>query len=214
MLRWFELARQADPAAKLYLNMLGLLEDGGEDHRRQENYVRLIAWLLERHAPLDGLGVQCHIGSRLTPPTRLAAILARFGGFGLPLRITEFDVDLDDQALRAAYLYDALTVFQAEPAVIGVITWGFWAGEHRRPDAALLARDWSPSLAGMAWDDLFVGSGHTSIVAITGVDGRWSSRVTAGDYRVAASLGTAGGEVAVPAAGTVDATVVVRISNR
>ena len=39
----------------------------------------------------------------------------------------------------------------AHPAVDGIFMWGFWAGSHWRPAAALWHRDWTPTPAAEAY---------------------------------------------------------------
>ena len=94
-----------------------MLDDGGADLRRQEFYLKLIGDLLASGTPLDGLGLQCHQDRNLTPPERLGAIIERFAAFGLPIHISEFDVDVDDERVQADYTRDALIMFHSQPAV-------------------------------------------------------------------------------------------------
>lgn len=168
---WFAIARELDPATPRFLNLYGVLDDGGADHRRQDYYERLITTLLAAGTPIDGLGLQCHQDRNLTPPDRLQAILRRFARFGLPIHITEFEVDVDDEALQADYTRDALTVFASEPAVQTVLAWGFWAGDHHRPQAAMQRADWSLKANGQVWNDLVLGAWSGTAAAITGAEG-------------------------------------------
>ena len=169
--RWFATARRIDPDTPRFLNLYGVLDDGGADRRRQDYYERLIAALLATGTPLDGLGLQCHQDRNLTPPARLQALLARFARFALPIHITEFEVDLDDEGLQADYTRDALTVFASEPAVQTVLAWGFWAGDHHRPQAAMLRPDWSEKPNGQVWNELVLGSWSGTATAISDAQG-------------------------------------------
>jgi endo-1,4-beta-xylanase len=155
---WFATAQALDPATPRFLNLYGVLDEGGADLRRQEFYERLITELLAAKVPLDGLGLQCHQDRNLTSPERLNALIERFARFGLPIHITEFEVDVDDDALQADWTRDALTVFASQPAVRAVLAWGFWAGDHHRPQAAMLRPDWSRKPNGQAWDELVLGA--------------------------------------------------------
>lgn len=155
---WFTTAQTIDPATPRFLNLYGVLDNGGADLRRQEFYERLITDLLAAKVPLDGLGLQCHQDRNLTSPERLNALIERFARFGLPIHITEFEVDVDDEQLQADYTRDALTVFASQPAVTAVLAWGFWAGDHHRPQAAMLRPDWSLKPNGQVWNDLVLGA--------------------------------------------------------
>ena len=155
---WFAAAQSIDPATPRFLNLYGVLDNGGADLRRQEFYERLISDLLAAKVPLDGLGLQCHQDRNLTSPERLNALIERFARFGLPIHITEFEVDVDDEKLQADWTRDALTVFASQPSVHAVLAWGFWAGDHHRPQAAMLRSDWSLKPNGQVWDDLVQGA--------------------------------------------------------
>jgi endo-1,4-beta-xylanase len=182
--RWFTAVQELDPATPRFLNLFGVLDDGGADLRRQEFYERLITALLAAGVPLDGLGLQCHQNRNLTPPERLNGLIERFARFGLPIHLTEFEVDVDDEALQADYTRDALTVFASQPAVHTVLAWGFWAGDHHRPQAAMLRADWSRKANGQVWDELILG--------------RWSGIAEGRSNREGrCRLGTARGELEV-----------------
>jgi endo-1,4-beta-xylanase len=97
MSEWFRLARQADPEVRLYINDYGILSARGRDAAHQDHYERTIRFLLEQQAPLEGIGLQSHFGDDLTPPPRLLQVLDRFAQFGLPLLITEHDINIADE---------------------------------------------------------------------------------------------------------------------
>lgn len=96
---WFVAARQALPDAPLYLNDYSN-HDAVTDRAHAEHFEKTAAFLLEHHAPLTGLGLQAHIGSTPNAPVRVLAALDRYAKFGLPIRITEFDINTDDEELR------------------------------------------------------------------------------------------------------------------
>ena len=100
---WFKRAREADPGAKLYLNDYGILAAGGKDAAHQQHFEDTIAFLQKEGAPLDGIGIQGHFGSDLTPPARMLEILDRYAKFGLPIQITEFDVQVPNEELQGRF---------------------------------------------------------------------------------------------------------------
>ena len=88
----FETAKAADPSARMFINDFGILQ--GDKERHKASYEALIAFLLEQGAPVEGIGMQSHYFNadlRLTPEAMLAT-LDRFGRFGIPVQITEFDM--------------------------------------------------------------------------------------------------------------------------
>lgn len=190
MVEWFRAARAADPEAKLYINDYGILSAGGIDRRHQDHYHETIRMLIEKGAPIEGIGMQGHFGSHLTPPERLWEILDRFAELGLEIQITEFDINNSDEMIQAAYTRDFLTAMFAHPAVKGVLTWGFWEGRHWIPKAAMFRRDWSLKSNGQAWIDLVKKQWWTDEQGTTDATGRYTTRGFLGDYQVEASAGT------------------------
>ncbi|MBL7139436.1 MAG: endo-1,4-beta-xylanase [Planctomycetes bacterium] len=210
MVEWFKTARAADPATVLYLNDQNILAGGGTDAAHQDHYERTARYLVDQGAPLGGLGMQCHFGGNLTPPERMLALLDRFAAFNLPIQITEFDINTSDRDLQADYFRDFLTAAFSHPQVAGIVMWGFWAGRHWKPEAALFERDWTLRPHGQAWRDLVLGRWWTRASGPADARGRFAARGFLGTYEV---TGTAGGRTkTVPAAlGQDGATVTVRL---
>lgn len=63
--------------------------------------------------------------------------LDRLATVGLPIWITELDVENVNKAARADGYDDAVTLYFAQPEVEGILLWGFHDGHHWKPDAAL-----------------------------------------------------------------------------
>ena len=136
--------------------------------------------------------MQAHFGDQLTSPMDLLAIYDRFAALGVPIRITELDINVADEKLQADYFRDFLITSFSDPEINGILLWGFWAKEHWRPDAALFRRDWSVKPNGKVWKDLVLGKWRTNVDGTTEGDGTFSTRGFLGDYEVTVS---AGGEV-------------------
>jgi GH35 family endo-1,4-beta-xylanase len=205
MAEWFQWARQADPGAELYLNDYGILSAGGTDAAHQDAYEKTLRSLLEKGAPLGGIGLQGHFGRNLTPPERLLAVLDRFAALDRPLQVTEFDVDIADERLQADYLRDFLTVCFSHPKVKGVLMWGFWEGRHWKPRAALFRKDWSVKPNGQAWTDLVLKAWWTEAEGKTDAAGRFRARGFLGRYDVTAEAEgkTKTVTIDLPAGGTI-----------
>jgi GH35 family endo-1,4-beta-xylanase len=181
----FHAARRADPAAKLYVNDYSILETGGYDTPHQDGYFATIRALLEARAPLEGIGMQSHFNENLTPIPRLAEILDRFATFGLPIEVTEFDVDTFDEQLQADYTRDFMTLVFSHPSTVGILTWGFWEKAHYIPNAALHRADWSLRPAGAVWYDLVFREWWTpEQQAVTDARGEIHLRGFHGDYAI------------------------------
>lgn len=189
MVEWFKLARQADPNVNLYINDYSILTGGGTDTAHQDAYEKTIRYLIEQGAPIQGIGLQSHFGSRLTGPEKLLKILDRFAATGLRLQSTEFDINITDEQCQGDYLRDFMTTLFSHPAVDGIVMWGFWEGRHWRPEAALYRKDWSVKPNGQAWLDLVTKQWWTDVTGRSNGEGRFMTRGFAGEYEVEVSAG-------------------------
>jgi endo-1,4-beta-xylanase len=191
MVEWFKLTRQADPTARLYINDYAILAAGGYDFSHQDHYEETIRYLINEGAPLEGIGLQSHFDpDKLTSPERVFEILDRFAAFGRPLQSTEFDINIRDERLQADYLRDFMTTLFSHPSVSGIIMWGFWEGQHWRPDAALFRRDWSIKPSGVEWKQLVHKDWWTDVTGQSSAEGRFLTRGFKGDYEIEVTLGS------------------------
>ncbi|HUT59252.1 MAG TPA: endo-1,4-beta-xylanase [Phycisphaerae bacterium] len=190
MVEWFKLARQADPEVNLFINDYSILSGGGYDTLQQDRYEKVIRYLVEQGAPLDGIGMQGHFGCQVTSPNRLLEIVDRFAAFGKTIQITEFDVDVFEEQFQADFLRDFMTTLFSHPAVNSIVMWGFWEGCHWKPNAALFRKDWSIKPNGQAWMDLVLKAWWTRTRGRTDAQGRYRVRGFLGDYDIRAQAGT------------------------
>ncbi|MEO8369798.1 MAG: endo-1,4-beta-xylanase [Candidatus Solibacter sp.] len=184
MVSWFKQARAADPGVKLYINDYNILEAGGYDLQHINGYTRIIQNLLAAGAPIDGIGLQSHFDSNLTPPSRVYELIDQFAAFGKELQVTEFDISVADEQVQADYTRDFLTLCFSHPAMKGFMIWGFWEGAHWRPAAAMLRRDWSSKPTAVIWEDLIYRQWWTDERGVTASDGAFRTRGFLGDYDV------------------------------
>ena len=188
MAKWFKIARENEPTAKLYVNDYNLLEGGGYDTPHQAGLDAVIKSLDANGAGLQGIGLQAHMQWQLTDPLRLYEVLSRYGAYGRDLQITELDVDVEDPELQAEYLTDMLTLSFSHPALSGVTLWGFWEGRHFRPNAALWSRNWTIKPAGQAWRDLIYKKWWTQLSAETDADGMIRFSGFGGQYEAVVTI--------------------------
>jgi GH35 family endo-1,4-beta-xylanase len=182
MVEWFKAARESDPDVKLFLNDYAGLANEGLDTPHKDHFEKTTRFLIEKGAPIAGIGLQCHFGWSVTPPEAALKELDRWGALGLEVQITEFDVETTDEELQADYTRDLLTLAFSHPSVSAIMIWGFWEGRHWKPDAALWRRDWSIKPNGKVWTDLTLREWHTSGEAVTDADGWISFRGFHGSY--------------------------------
>lgn len=188
MTAWYEQAKEYDPKPVLYLNDFNILAAGGRDAAHQKHFYETLRFLLDRGAPLGGVGIQGHF-REVTPPEKMLEILDMFAEFHLPIRITEFDFETDDEQMQAEFTRDFLTVCFSHPSVDAVLMWGFWEGRHWRPKAAMLRKDWSAKPNYEVWRELAHRRWRTDAEGATGSGGEYSVRAFRGEYEI-----TAGGK--------------------
>jgi GH35 family endo-1,4-beta-xylanase len=190
MVEWFNLAHAADPDCRLYLNDYEILESGDLlDTPHQRHYFETARYLLDHHAPLHGLGIQGHFGSNITSPENMLKILDRFASLGVRIQVTELDVTLGDESLRADYYRDVLITLLSHPAVDGITQWGFWEGSHWIPQAALYSKDWQLRPHGQVFIDQVRNAWHTHSVTSTDAEGRTTLRGFKGTYALRITSG-------------------------
>jgi endo-1,4-beta-xylanase len=194
--------RQEDPDAVLYLNDYDILTG-----RRLDDYVAHIRRFLDQGVPIGGIGVQGHLHGDSFDPVALQNALAKLAQFKLPIRITEFNFpgqrskyygkrgvrlsDEEEQA-KAKALTDYYRICFAQPAVEGILMWGFWEGANWIPVSSLYRRDWSPTPAADAYRNLVFKEWWTNWHGKADARGRCEVRAFYGQYRI-----SAGGKEAV-----------------
>ena len=135
----FTLAREYFPNAQLMLNDYSITNDGNAT----TSYLQIIE-LLKARGLIDLVGIQGHAfefnynnlpGSAATH----TANLARLAAAGLPIYVTEFDIDgvdaifsVQDDALQLTRYQALFPVFWENEAVKGVTMWGYVQGGHWR----------------------------------------------------------------------------------
>ena len=187
--RWFQLAHQADPAAKLYINDYDTIESGRSANPHTDAFEEQIRYLLDHGAPLYGIGIQSHFGWALPAPAAVLKGFDRFAGLGLEMEVTEEDIDVTDERLQADYTRDYMTLAFSEPSVTGFLSWGFWEGRHWRSDAAYFRKDWTPKPAALAWIDLVMNKWWTRTAGETDEQGLYKARGFLGDYEITVTQG-------------------------
>ena len=69
---------------------------------------------------------------------------------GLPVYISEYDIDLADPARQQQVMQSQFTMFWNHPAVRGITLWGYVSGATWRPNTGLMAANGTPRPA-LTW---------------------------------------------------------------
>jgi hypothetical protein len=138
--------------------------------------------LLAKRAPIGGIGVQAHFKDKVDI-TAVRQVLDQLAIFQLPIKLTELEVEVEDEDLQAKYLEDIMRVAYGHPAVEGILLWGVWGKAHWRPKAALYREDFSPKPAGLVLEQL-AGEWKSAYTKDTGPEGLVDDFLTYGTCRV------------------------------
>jgi len=165
----------------LWVNEGAILPGGS----RTDAYEKMIRYLFENGAAPDGIGFMGHFKENsLRPIEELWQTYDRFAKFGVPLQLTEFDIDTTDEQLQADYLRDVMTITFSHPSFNAIVMWGFWEGRHWRPDAALWRRDFSIKPCGKMWKELVFETWWTDEQRTTDTSGACEVSAFPGDYEI------------------------------
>lgn len=178
---WFKRARAAAPEPKLFLNESDVL--AGD---RLVQLVTMLGTLTERNVPIDAVGIKGHFNEQPPSIQVLSDRLDQLASFELPMMVTEFDMETDDQALRADFMRDLMTLAFSHPSIEGFIFRGFWEGRQTLPEGALYKQDWTIKPTGEIYRNLVLDRWWTDDVALSNVDGDLLTRGFLGDYVITA----------------------------
>jgi GH35 family endo-1,4-beta-xylanase/peptidoglycan/xylan/chitin deacetylase (PgdA/CDA1 family) len=189
-----EWANNGDPDAKLWLNDYDILTGN-----RLADYMTHIRKLLKQGVPIAGIGVQGHLHGETFDRSQLMKALDSLAIFKLPIRVTEFNIpgqqskyyrekimamSHQEEELKAKELTDYYRICFAHPAVEGILMWGFWAGANWIPVSSLYNRDWSPTPADEAYQNLVFDEWWTKESGMTGKDGTFTVPAFYGKYKI------------------------------
>lgn len=180
---WFKLAHELDPDAQLFINEYGMLNCVQSPQNIRE-YLDTIQCLRAKGAPIMAIGIQGHVGRQPRNPEQVLTDLDLILPTGLPVQITEFDINTPDEELQADYTRDFLIAIYSHPAVTGMTLWGFWEGAHWKPDASMFRKDWTPKANAAVWREWVTGKWKTHVESTTDKKGMLNVRGHLGHYRI------------------------------
>lgn len=191
MAQW---AKNGDPDAKLFLNDYNITTGV-----KLPQYMAQIRSLLKQGVPIAGIGVQGHLHAESFDRSQLKNALDSLAKFNLPIRVTEFnlpgqtskyyekrnmEITQDEEVAKAKDIVDYYRICFAHPAVEGILMWGFWEGANWIPQSSLYKRDWTPTPAAAAYQDLIYKEWWTKTEGKTDKKGVYSTPAFYGRYKV------------------------------
>jgi endo-1,4-beta-xylanase len=133
----FKKARQYCPDAKLHLNEYRILNST----ETTDQYLTIIDTLQSRGL-IDGIGLQGHFIEDADTAV-MRSNLDRLAETGLPIYVTEYDVNIADDTLQYLKYREQFPVIWEHPGVAGVTLWGYIQGRIWRKDSYLIMKDGS-----------------------------------------------------------------------
>ena len=139
----FTWAREACPNATLILNDYNNIEWQGDN----SHFIDIVQKVLAAGAPIDAIGAQAHdLDHASVSVGTVSKLLAALNSqTGLPVYITEMDIDSDDDARQLALYQQYFPLFTGAGYVKGITLWGWIFGQtwSMAPNSGLI-RDGSP----------------------------------------------------------------------
>jgi endo-1,4-beta-xylanase len=144
----FRLAREHFPDSQLMINEYSVTNSV----ERTQQYLKVVR-LLQAENLVDIIGVQGHAFSTRpdVPMTTHRRNLDTLATSGLPVHVTEMDVDGPDDSTQLANYRRIFPVFWEHPAVQGITMWGYRPGLWRSDEGAYLMHANGVERPAMVW---------------------------------------------------------------
>lgn len=156
----FRMAREHFPNAALMINEYNIVGDASNTRR----YIGLIEHL-QAEELIDVIGVQAHaFSTRDATTSAITSNLNRLADTGLPLMVTELDIDGPTDAVQLQEYQRVFPLFWEHPAIVGVTLWGWKPGMWRTEQEAFLVNRDGTDRPAFTWLQDYV-SGY-----VTGID--------------------------------------------
>jgi len=139
----FETARKVSPNTKLFYN------DYNTEGiwAKSESVYQFVADMKKRNIPIDGVGIQYHVGVKVQPEfSKINDLISRYCKLGVEVHITELDVSCDDNCRdpdggdgKQGDVYaNALKACLGNSCCTGFLVWGIgdpdsWRGAENKP---------------------------------------------------------------------------------
>jgi len=142
----FKLARKYCPNATLILNDYNNIEYSADNSR----FINIANAVKKAGAPIDAVGAQSHDVYKLPANTVKQFLDALANQTGLPVYITEYDLNIADDAQQRQVLQAQFSIFWKHPRVKGITLWGYVSGTTWLPYTGLMSASDKPRPA-LTW---------------------------------------------------------------
>ncbi|MGA2070220.1 MAG: carbohydrate binding domain-containing protein [Sedimentisphaerales bacterium] len=146
----FQTTKLIDPEIINLIDEYCVISCGGAHLQAYKDKIRN---LLLSGAPIDVIGVECYNMTEFDPDT----IMARFDSmseFGLPIWITQLQINEPNVNTRADKLETVIRTAYSHPAVYGIMQWTFYEENEGTPQCSLIDKGWHINAMGQRYLDL------------------------------------------------------------
>lgn len=184
ILNAFRMARPLFPNSKLMINDFSITNSTADTAR-----YKAIIELLQAENLVDAIGVQGHAFSTRPniPMSTHIANLDSLASTGLPIYVTELDIDGPTDDIQLADYQRIFPVFWEHPAVQGITLWGYRPGHWRSAQGAYIVLDNGAERPAMLWLQDYV---RDAVPAVTPGQSFSISEAAAGSSAVGTVLAT------------------------
>jgi endo-1,4-beta-xylanase len=178
----FRTIAKKQPNLRRFTNEYGIISKGGIDTQKQEWYYGFIKRIDENtNGLVQGIGIQSHIGSDLTPPERMLEILDYYAQLNKKISISEFTMDVQDVKVREQYTRDFMIAAFSHPNVSEFLFWGNTEDGRKKSD--IFTVDNEIGVMGKAYFSLVHDAWKTNLNGATSEEGLISGRGFFGTYQ-------------------------------
>lgn len=169
VIKSFRMARKYFPNAKLILNEYSVINSS----TTTQNYIKIVK-LLQSENLIDGIGEQAHAFTTAgVSATTLKTNLDALGATGLPIYLTEMDIDGATDLAQLKEMQRVFPVFWKHPSVQGITMWGFRYGLWRTEQGAYLVNQNGTERPALKWLRAYVTNTlvNTQSITVSASDG-------------------------------------------
>jgi endo-1,4-beta-xylanase len=130
----FQWAHQYCPNATLLLNDFNTIEYANDNNRMIDMVKRIKA----AGAPIHAIGAQAHAASNIATSTVQMYVDKLATQTGLPVYISEYDINLADDNQQKTIMQSQLTMFWNDDNVKGITIWGYIVGSTWETNSGLM----------------------------------------------------------------------------
>jgi endo-1,4-beta-xylanase len=131
----FKWAREACPNAILIINDYNNIEYGDQN----QHFIDIVKTAKAAGAPIDAVGAQAHgLGGNISTATMKNLVTKLHNDTGLPVYITEYDIDIADDNGQLDRFKQHIPFFMETQWIHGVTIWGWIHGSTWIPNSGLI----------------------------------------------------------------------------